>query len=72
MKRLTELREKFGLSQIDLAREIGVNRQLISNWEAGKSYPNVFNAIKLANIFKCSVAYLMGMEGYNDKQKAGQ
>lgn len=60
MKRLKEFRESKGYTVEELADMVGVSRQIIYDWEKGKSYPNVFNALKLAKIFGVSVADLIG------------
>lgn len=37
---LRELRERKGMSQSEVARYLGVSRQAVSMWEAGKNYPS--------------------------------
>jgi len=34
------LREAFGLSQDDIAQELGVSRKTVSTWETGRSNPS--------------------------------
>jgi putative transcriptional regulator len=46
--RVREFREKLGISQEALARELGVSRQTISNIEKGLNEPRVLLAIALA------------------------
>ncbi len=48
--RVREFREKVGLSQEALARELGVSRQTIANIERGLNEPRVLLAIALAGI----------------------
>lgn len=45
--KLKEARIKFGLTQENVAEEIQVSRQTISNWENEKSYPDIISVIKL-------------------------
>ena len=40
-RRIREERERLGISQENLAREVFVSRQTVSNWETGKTYPDV-------------------------------
>lgn len=60
MKRLKEFRERRGYSVEELAEQVGVSRQIIYEWEKGKSFPNVINALKLSDILKASISELMG------------
>lgn len=43
-----ELRERAGLSQEALARQVGVSRQTVVNIERGANEPRVFLALALA------------------------
>ncbi|NLC17406.1 MAG: helix-turn-helix transcriptional regulator [Clostridiales bacterium] len=61
-KKLKELREKFGLFQSDLAKEMEVAQNTISNWEKGKSEPSIEQIIKLAEIFNTTPNELQGFE----------
>lgn len=57
--RIREEREKLGLSQEDMARQIFVSRQTISNWETGKTYPDVQSLLLLSGLFGVSVDSLV-------------
>ena len=52
-------REGLGLSQEDLAREIFVSRQTVSNWETSKTYPDVQSLLLLSNLFGVTVDSLV-------------
>ena len=54
------LRKKNGLSQEDLAEQIKVARQTISNWELGETSPNTEQLVLLAKSFNVSVDELIG------------
>lgn len=56
---LLTLRTKAGWSQEFVARQIGVSRQTIMNWESGENKPNVDKAIKLAKLFGVTVDDLL-------------
>ena len=60
--RLTELRKEFGISQAKLAKEIGATQKAIDFWEKGINEPKASFIIKLANYFKVSTDYLLGLE----------
>lgn len=48
-----------GFSQESLASEIGVSRQAISKWERGEALPDIYNIMKLSEIFGLTVDDLM-------------
>ena len=58
--RLVQLRKKRGLTQQQIADEIGVNRGSYSNWEKGKREPSFKNLIKLAYILDTTTDFLLG------------
>lgn len=53
--RIKKYREKQNISQEELAEEIFVSRQTISNWENSKSYPDIKSLMLLSNIFNVSL-----------------
>lgn len=53
--RLQRLRSQYGWSQQDLADQVYVSRQTISNWETGKSYPDLQSLILISKIFQISL-----------------
>lgn len=52
------IRKRRGLSQEDLSAKSGVNRISISKYERGASYPNMANAMKIANALGCKIDQL--------------
>ena len=58
-KRIREERERLGLSQEDLAQQIFVSRQTVSNCETGKTYPDVQSLLLLSGLFEVSVDSLV-------------
>ena len=58
--RIREFREARGLTQRQLARDIGVNEAVISNWETGKNRPNVDVLKKLCSSLGVSADALLG------------
>lgn len=61
-ERLRELRMSQKLSQTDLSKRIGVTNALISAIENGERSPSLETLIKLANHFKTSSDYLLGIK----------
>lgn len=60
--RIKELRTKKGLSQAQLANELGISNQIISFYENDKREPKIEMWQKLADFFGVSVPYLQGIE----------
>ena len=58
-EKLTMLRKKNGMSQEDLADQLGVSRQAISRWELGSTMPDAPNLLKLSSLFGVSIDYLL-------------
>ena len=50
-EQINNLRKQHGLSQDDFANLFNVSRQTISNWENGKSYPDLEMIIKVSDYF---------------------
>jgi len=60
MNRIRQLREDMNLRQIDVARETGIDQKTLSNYETGKTNPDSYALIKLADFFGVSIDYLVG------------
>ena len=56
------LREQIGLTQSDLAKRLGITRSSVNAWEMGISVPSTQYVVELANIFRVSTDYLLGMK----------
>lgn len=54
-KRIAEIRKEHNLTQEDLAEICSVTRQTISNWENGKSYPDLETLVLLSDTFDVSL-----------------
>ena len=52
-------RKRLGMSQEDLAIAIGTSRDSVKKWEAGAPM-KLSNLIDMAELFDCSLDYLMG------------
>lgn len=58
-KKLKETRMKANLTQEQVAAELFVSRQTISNWENEKSYPDIISIIKLSDLYSISLDELL-------------
>lgn len=58
--RLILLRNKYNLSQTDVAHQIGVTPALISAYEKLERKPSIDKLVALADIFHVSTDYILG------------
>lgn len=63
--RIRDLREDLDLRQSDLAQKTGIDQRTISNYETGKTLPDAYALIKLADFFNVSIDYLVGRVNYD-------
>lgn len=59
-ERIKQLREQCGLTQADLARNLGITRSSVNAWEMGISVPSTQYIVELSVLFKVSTDYLLG------------
>ncbi len=57
---IKELRRKNNMTQMNLADELAVSYQAVSNWERGNSMPDISKLGELARVFHCSIDELLG------------
>lgn len=55
------LREQAGITQAQLAKRLNITRSSVNAWEMGISAPSMQYIVELANIFKVSTDYLLGV-----------
>ncbi len=58
-KKLKDARANAGLTQEQVAEKIMVSRQTISNWENGKSLPDIISIINLSDLYQISLDELL-------------
>ena len=61
-QRIRLLRQARGLSQVELAKRLGVTKQSVSNWENDNIQPSIEMLKQLAQVFSVSTDYLLGLE----------
>lgn len=61
-EKLKELRRRAGLSQRDVAKQLGVSPSIISSYETGERTPSVENLLALSFLYRCSVDHLLGKD----------
>ena len=67
-ERLKDLRQQAGLTQVDVAEELGISQPAYASWERGAKKPTQENLVKIAQILNVSVDYLVG----NSEEKADE
>ena len=55
-------RNEARLSQEQAAEALGVSRQTVSNWETGKTYPDIISVIKMSDLYSASLDHLLKEE----------
>lgn len=56
---LKERREAIGLTQVEAAKAVGVDQSQISMYESGAYKPKTLAAVKLAELYGCTIAEIM-------------
>lgn len=67
--RIRDLREDLDLRQIDVANATGIDQKTLSNYETGKTNPDSWAVIKLAEFFQVTTDYLLGYSNFNIKNE---
>ena len=60
--KLKELRLNAGLTQQQLATQLGITKSVVSYYELQERYPSPEVLIKVASVFHVSTDYLLGIE----------
>ena len=77
-EKIKELRKSYSISQVELAHNLGVTKQCVSNWENDNILPSIEMLVKLSIYFNVSTDYLLGLsskislnvEGLSDQEIA--
>lgn len=56
---IRELRDSFNISQVELAKNLGVTKQCVSNWENDNILPSIDMLIKISKFFNVTTDYLL-------------
>ena len=66
---LQKLRKERGISQEQLAEQLGVTRQSVSKWESSASYPEMDKIVAICNIFHCDMDVLINKDITEERDK---
>lgn len=61
-EKIKNLRELNQLTQSDLARKLGITRSSVNAWEMGISTPSTQYLVELAQLFRVSTDYILGID----------
>lgn len=59
---LKDLREEQRISQANLAKNLKLNQSTIAKYETGEREPSLEILVEIAEFFKVSTDYLLGLE----------
>lgn len=65
MNRIKEARLRKSLKQADLAASLNVKQNTLSNWETGRTEPDIDSLRMMAKILETSVGFLIGTDEEN-------
>lgn len=60
--KISELRKKHNMTQMELADKMNISFQAVSNWERGNSMPDIGKLPELAQLFGVTIDELLGEE----------
>ena len=60
--KIKNARNEAGYTQERAAEALGISRQSISNWENGRSYPDIVSVIKMSDLYSVSLDHLLKEE----------
>ncbi|MBQ8028058.1 MAG: helix-turn-helix transcriptional regulator [Clostridia bacterium] len=58
-EKLKVARKNSGMTQEQVAEKLGISRQTLSNWETGKTYPDIISVIRLSELYELSLDLLL-------------
>ncbi len=73
--RIKDLREDRDMRQSDLSAATGIDQRTISNYETGKTCPDAYALIKIADFFNVSIDYLVGrtnIDCFSDEKRVNK
>lgn len=67
--KIRALRKMNYLTQEQMAKKLNMTRQTLSNYELGKRIPDIFELIRIADLFQISLDEIVGRNPNNLKNK---
>lgn len=66
---IKRLRKESGLTQQQVADKVNVSRSAYSQYEMGLKQPTIDTLVKIADLYKCSLDYLVGRYNWINKKR---
>ncbi len=57
--KIRQARTEAGMTQEQAAEALGVSRQTVSNWETGKTYPDIVSVVRMSDLYGVSLDRLL-------------
>ena len=67
-KNILQLRQKKGMTQIELAERLNYSDKAVSKWERGESLPDISTLVAVADLFGVTLDYLVRLEHKEEKK----
>ena len=61
-EQIEKLRKSRKMSQVELAKRLGVTKGCVSNWENDNAQPSIEMLVRLATLFSVSTDFLLGLD----------
>lgn len=58
---IENLRKEHGMTQMELAKRLGISRSAVNAWELGISNPHVKHVVEMTAIFHVTADFLLGI-----------
>lgn len=65
--RLKYLRNKYSLTQTNIAEQLSISQSTYANWEAGRKTPDIEKIAQLADIYETSIDLMLGRTDIESK-----
>lgn len=59
-ERLKQIRKEKNMTQVEVAKAVGIAKQTINSYEKGIKFPSLPVLTEIANCLDCSADYLLG------------
>lgn len=69
-EKIAKCRKEYGLTQTQLAEELGVTRQAVSRWESDLAFPETENLLKMSKLFGVSTDWILKYDNSESYENA--